>query len=766
LLLRRPALAVLVTLVVAVAAANPPSHVPNLKLVSAPNGAWTVYHRDNAHTGNDPTLPQVTSASTGWNSAALDEQVFASPLVYNGIVYTATLNNTVYALNQSDGTLVWQRNLGAPETGGWGCGTVAPQGILGTPVVDAASGRIYVTALLTDPLGGTNDLYKVFGLNLATGAIELTTPIPTNLGVGFDWTIQQQRGALAVANGYIYVPFGGRNGDCGAYHGWVFAVATNGAAVTNFYQTPGQGASFWSSGGLAVDNATGNVFAASGNGTASGCAANLNGTPTYENDAVVRLSPTLAHLDAFVPQDWQAHWCNNDEDLGSAGPMLISSNLLFQAGKWGGGFLLNPNNLGGMDGQLFPTPKPAAYSQAEVCFGNHSGATFGSFAFASPFVYLECEGRGLVALNVNTATPSFSQCTSLCAAPDWHVGGSTTFGPPIVAAGAVWVASNGGGLIAYNAASGALIFQSYAFGINRFVTPAEAGGQVFVPSGNVIRSFTMNFGPNPNPPPGSLGGVLIQAPAASSWGASRVDVFAIGTDSGVYQRTWDGSSWSGWASLGGRLTSRAAAVSWGPNRIDVFGRGTDGALYHRWWDTGGWHPWEGLGGRLLTGAGVASWGNGRLDVFVVGTDSGLYHKWFDSGGWHDWEGLGGRITADPSAVSWGPNRVDVFVRGTDNAIYHRTLDTAGWHAWDGLGGNLISGPAASSCTVGHLDVFAVGTDSAVYRIGFNGGWGAWQGIGGPWTSDPGAVCPPASTNVDLFERGQDLALWETNVSPT
>ena len=263
----------------------------------------------------------------------------------------------------------------------------------------------------------------------------------------------------------------------------------------------------------------------------------------------------------------------------------------------------------------------------------------------------------------------------------------------------------------------------------------------------------------------SLGGGLIQAPAASSWGASRKDVFIVGTDSGLYQRTWDGTSWGGWLPLGGRLTSRAAAVSWGPNRIDVFGRGTDGALYHRWWDTAGWHPWEGLGGRLLTGARVASWGNGRLDVFVVGTDSGLYHKWFDTAGWHDWEGLGGRITADPSAVASGPNRVDVFARGTDNAIYHRSFDTAGgWHGWEGLGGNLISGPAASSCASGHLDVFAVATDSALYRIGFNGGWGAWQRVGGDWTSDPSAVCPPATTTVHLFERGTDYALWQSSLS--
>src|SRR5205823_5390381 len=48
-------------------------------------------------------------------------------------------------------------------------------------------------------------------------------------------------------------------------------------------------------------------------------------------------------------------------------------------------------------------------------------------------------------------------------------------------------------LSAFNAATGAPVFQSAGFGANRFVTPAEAGGSVYVPSLTVIRSFNMNF---------------------------------------------------------------------------------------------------------------------------------------------------------------------------------------------------------------------------------------------------------------------------------
>jgi outer membrane protein assembly factor BamB len=467
-----------------------------------PNGSWPVYHRNDARTGSDPTLLHVSTVSTGWTSAALDEQIYASPVIYGGIVYAATLNNSVYALNQTDGSVVWQRNLGAPETGGWGCGDVSPQGILGTPAIDPTGGRIYVAAQFS-----SDDVYHVYGLNLATGAVELNTPIPASIGTGFDWTIQQERGALAVANGHVYVPFGGRAGDCGSYSGWVVGVPTSGSTSLNVYQTPGIGNGIWSGGGVVVDDSTGSVIATTGNGDVGiGCNAKGDGSPQYQNDAVVRLSPTLAEQSFFMPPDWQADWCSNDQDLGSTAALLISPTLLFQAGKHGTGFLLNPTSLGGVNGQLFPAPTP--YTEADVCGGNTGDATFGSYAYSAPYIYVECDGVGLAALRLDTSVPSkpsFSPCDSTCAAPDWLAGSGTTFGPHIVAGGAVWVANDGGGLFAYRADTGAPIYQSAGFGINRFSTPAEAGGQVFVASHTVIRSFGMHFGasqssPAPSPP--------------------------------------------------------------------------------------------------------------------------------------------------------------------------------------------------------------------------------------------------------------------------
>src|SRR6266852_6421187 len=89
-----------------------------LTAVITPNGSWTTYHHDDGHTGYDPSAPAVgtVSPTPGWTQPTLDAEVYAEPLIYNGLVYVATLNNTVYALNQSDGSIVWQMPLGAPET--------------------------------------------------------------------------------------------------------------------------------------------------------------------------------------------------------------------------------------------------------------------------------------------------------------------------------------------------------------------------------------------------------------------------------------------------------------------------------------------------------------------------------------------------------------------------------------------------------------------------------------------------------------------------
>ncbi len=445
----------------------------------ASNGSWTVYHHDNAHTGYDSTQPVSAGAAAGWTSPVLNGQIYGEPLVYNGLVYVATLQNVVYALNQSDGTVVWSKTLLAPQTSGWQCGNINPTGILSTGVIDPIGGRVYFVPFLRD-FGA----YYLYAFNLFDGTILMTTQI---LPSGFDWTIQQQRGAIAMSvdRTHVYVPFGGRAGDCGPYRGWVTGVPTNGTNIDEIYKTPSQAEGIWAGGGVVIDDTTSNVFFATGNAIPCGGAIN--------SDSVIRTNSTLGSPTFFQPLDWSAHWCGPDLDLGSVSPVLISPSLMFTTGKYGQGFLIDPTNLGGTNGQLYPSRNP--YTGVDVCVGNHSSASFGSVSYANGRLYLTCDGRGVVSLSVNASAPSFSSCDATCnAAGTWYANVGTV-GPPIIAGGVVWaVSTSGAGLYGFNATTGAQVYHSAGFSSNRFSTPSEAGGQIFVGAGTQVKSFNMLTG--------------------------------------------------------------------------------------------------------------------------------------------------------------------------------------------------------------------------------------------------------------------------------
>ncbi len=256
----------------------------------------------------------------------------------------------------------------------------------------------------------------------------------------------------------------------------------------------------------------------------------------------------------------------------------------------------------------------------------------------------------------------------------------------------------------------------------------------------------------------SLGGIIMSQPAAVSWGPNRLDVFAVGTDSAMYHRWWDGSNWGGWESLGGILQSRPVAVSWAPNRLDVFAVGTDHALWHRWWDGSSWGGWESLGGILDGVPAAVAWDTDRLDVFAVGTDHALWHRWWDGSSWGGWESLGGVLTGDPAVVSWNRNRLDVFARGTDSACWHRWWDGSNWGGWESLGG--ICGPiTATSWAPNRLDLFTVGTDSAVWHRWWDGSnWGGWESRGGIVFS-PVSATTWSANRIDMFVIGSDSGMW-------
>jgi hypothetical protein len=256
--------------------------------------------------------------------------------------------------------------------------------------------------------------------------------------------------------------------------------------------------------------------------------------------------------------------------------------------------------------------------------------------------------------------------------------------------------------------------------------------------------------------------VIVGAPAVSSWGVDRFDVFGRGSDNQLYHRssTDGGRTFSGWDRLGappGGVSASPAAVSWGDGRIDVFVRGGDARLWHKWW-AGTWSGWENQGGTLISAPAVASWSSGRLDVFADGAGRAVYHKWYQAG-WSSWESLGGAGVYDPASTSWAPGRIDLFTVGTDGGLWHRSY-SGRWSGWGvDIPGRFASGVGAASWGPGRLDVFAAANSPTkpMTHAFYAGGWHT-ESLGGSLTSAPFAVSW-LYNRLDVFVRGADGNIW-------
>jgi hypothetical protein len=384
----------------------------------APN--TTQFHGDAARTGfnqNETFLtPANVASSFGqvWQSPVLDGHLYASPLYQDGIliqgngnaanhsgdgvqspsfqgktlgiVFAATGGGTVYAIAAQDtngptgvapGTILWKTHLGNP----YGSIDGDSVGVLGTPIIDVAGNRIYVTASVTDyllPAGNPNhgaNNWEVFALNLNDGSLVPGWPLAftqslldalnqnkLNGGhaVPFSSSGGDQRGALALSpdGSTLYVDFAAYGTS---NPGWMTTVATGVSNGLSNGQTPAvmsaysgvdsttatANAGMWGAGGPAVD-ANGNVFVSTGdspNGTGQ--------TPGAWGNSVLEWGPgqVLNLTGAYSPWNYQTQ-DTIDSDLGGGSPILIqfpggsstTTEVLAVGGKQGNGYLVDAGN--------------------------------------------------------------------------------------------------------------------------------------------------------------------------------------------------------------------------------------------------------------------------------------------------------------------------------------------------------------------------------------------------------------------------------------
>jgi hypothetical protein len=240
--------------------------------------------------------------------------------------------------------------------------------------------------------------------------------------------------------------------------------------------------------------------------------------------------------------------------------------------------------------------------------------------------------------------------------------------------------------------------------------------------------------------------------ANATAGEASIYIFARGTDGSVYERVispynnttqitqTDSSTYtiSGWTSLGGQVATNTgpSVCSWGPGRLDVFVQGTSGAMYQKTWNGTSWSNWISLGGKLTSAPGATATGN-QIGVFVAGTSGTIYYKHWNGAAWSGWVNVGGTVLSgtSPAAYNWGTSQIGWLVTGTDSNLYRNWVGSSS--GYEGIAGALTSSPSATAKHNGVIDVFARGSSStfaALYQISFNynssGTWGEWTALGG------------------------------------
>jgi len=282
----------------------------------------------------------------------------------------------------------------------------------------------------------------------------------------------------------IVIGYGGNDGDCGTYWGWLVAAPESGAGPLHSYQVdshPGnrEGA-IWGAGNGPSEDSSGDIYAATGNGS--------SGSEYDFGDSVLKLDSNLELLESWAPSNWQ-ELDEKDRDLGSSDPVLLPDNLLFEIGKQGLGVLLHTDALGGVGGA------PAA--ELGICGGSWGGGIYVPASATTGTLYVTCDD-GLHAVSVSAVG---STEPKLSTAPSWVLNGNAV-GPPIFAGGLVWVASwktAAGHLYGLDPTTGAVKFESNLGSFMHFSTPSAAGGRLFAANNTKVTAFTIATTPTPSP---------------------------------------------------------------------------------------------------------------------------------------------------------------------------------------------------------------------------------------------------------------------------
>jgi len=331
--------------------------------VAPPTREWLTWQSDPERTGwarAEKSLGKENVAGLGllWK-AQLDAvptrvngySTLTDPLVVENVrtaqgaktvVFTASGENNVYAIDAESGSVLWQRKfpntLKPPMPASGNC----PNNLNATPVVDKPNSILYVL---------TNE-GRLRALGLGDGEDRMT-PVEFTEPYSRNWS-------LNLVDGWIYTS---TSRGCAGAMSVITAVDVSKPShpVARFYPSTGKASGPWGRGGI-VRLPTG-VIAQTADGAYDPASGRFGNT-------MVGLTKDLRLTDSYTPANWD-YLNRKDFDLGASSPTVFSFDkwtLVATASKEGVIYLLDATNLGGAD-HMTPLYVSPRYGNDALTFG-------------------------------------------------------------------------------------------------------------------------------------------------------------------------------------------------------------------------------------------------------------------------------------------------------------------------------------------------------------------------------------------------------------
>jgi len=451
---------------------------------------WPTFGMNAQRTGNNPvetvlTTSTVASLHTHWTKdlggPILTQPTLAAGVNINGtltdVVYAATLQGSMFALNASTGAVIWQQKVTPAHTT---CADFNMSGgnigYIGTPAIDRTRNRLYIVS-------GDGFLHAY---DLATGADlpALHVLIPDKADVSRTFVF----GGPTLSGTSLYVTTASAC-DFTPYHGkGVQLSVTNGAILQQWYPdgaTGPNGGGIWGFGGVSVVRGGSAVYALTGNAFAS-----PQNTAFAEH--VVKLTSSLAVTASNAPMPP----ATKDADFGATAPLFQPRScptMLAAFQKTGELFLYNQATIpsGPVQTLDISQPRDAGTNIGLPAFDPVLKQLYIGSPSDSPTGFNK---HGLLALAFN------STCTVSLA---WQqpVGKNTISDnpsiPPIVANGVVYYADGiASQVYAVNAKSGQILWSTDNLPVAErpaggvLTSPTVVNGQLFVAGlDHILRAF-------------------------------------------------------------------------------------------------------------------------------------------------------------------------------------------------------------------------------------------------------------------------------------